>query len=357
MTASTTGTGAEPPVGSGPAPADGVEPALAPDEEEPDRRRRRLLLLLLLLLLLALLLGLAIWYLLFRQPIPVPTIPGEPVMPSYVTAIYGAERPMGVGVDGAGDRVYVGETAGELTARVFDSQGKEVAKLLPPLSTGSDHVPVYVAVNPTNGEVYVSDRPTASIYVYDAAGTYQRSFTPPPEAKGWQPLGLGFDATGNLYVTDVGLSPNQVWVFDAQGNKLRTFGGSEAMNFPNAIALDAAGYAYVSDSNNGRLLVYAPDGSVVATVSRGVGTGNLGLPRGVAIDSQGRVYVVDSSGQEVRVYGQYQQGAKGLEYLGSFGTQGEGNGAFSFPNGIAVDGRGRLYVTDSGNNRVQLWSY
>jgi sugar lactone lactonase YvrE len=59
----------------------------------------------------------------------------------------------------------------------------------------------------------------------------------------------------------------------------------------------------------------------------------------------------------VMVYGQFQEGAERLEYLGSFGTPGVANGTFAYPNGIAVDARGRLYVADSANDRVQLWSY
>ena len=59
----------------------------------------------------------------------------------------------------------------------------------------------------------------------------------------------------------------------------------------------------------------------------------------------------------VFVYAQYRSGASQIEYLGSFGSQGVANGQFSYPNGIAVDGRGRLYIADSTNDRVQLWSY
>jgi sugar lactone lactonase YvrE len=44
-------------------------------------------------------------------------------------------------------------------------------------------------------------------------------------------------------------------------------------------------------------------------------------------------------------------------YLGSFGQEGLRDGNFEFPNGIAVDNRGRVYVTDRENNRVQVWSY
>ena len=38
-------------------------------------------------------------------------------------------------------------------------------------------------------------------------------------------------------------------------------------------------------------------------------------------------------------------------------NSGVGDGQFQYPNGIAVDGRGRVYVADSFNDRVQVWSY
>ena len=76
--------------------------------------------------------------------------------------------------------------------------------MLPPVSTGADHVPVYLAVNPVTSEVYVSDRPTATIYVYDAAGTYQRAFTPPARRRAGSRWAWRSMPAGNLYVTDVG---------------------------------------------------------------------------------------------------------------------------------------------------------
>jgi DNA-binding beta-propeller fold protein YncE len=357
MTASPT---VQPAPGAVPVPEAGELPPTAgtPNAEEapPERRRRKVLLLLLLLGAFVALLGLAIWYLLFRQPIMVPTIPGETIMPGYVTSVYGAGRPMGVAVSPDGGRIYAGETSGDMVARVFDAQGSLVGHLVPPTSTGSQHVPVYLAVHPGTGEVWVSDRPSASVYVYAADGTYLRAFAP-EAAAGWQPLGIAFDAAGNAYVTDVGRQPHRVHVFDAEGTELRTIGADEGLEFPNGIAVDDAGYVYVTDSNNGRLLVFDADGAVVARVAQGSGTGQLGLPRGVAIDGLGRVYVADSSGHQVSVFGRYQPGSERLEPLGVFGAMGVSDGAFSYPNAVAVDGRGRLYVADSGNDRVQLWSY
>jgi DNA-binding beta-propeller fold protein YncE len=342
------------PAAESPEPAEDTEDAA---ETTPRRRRRRKAFLLLLLLLAFIgLLALALWYVLFRQPIPLPSIPGETVMPTYSTSVYGARRSLGVAVNAAGDRIYVGETEGDRIARVFDGSGNLLGLMEPPVSTGADHVPVYLAVDPINGEVYVTDRPTGSVYIYDANGTYQRAFEP-EGLEGWQPLAIAFDTAGNLYVSDVSVNPQTVLVFDRNGSQTRTLGETAGLNFPNGIAVDAAGNVYVTDGNNGRLVVIDTSGAVIAQVGRGTSQGNLGLPRGIAIDGQGRVHVGDATGQGVFVYAVLKPGERRLDYLGFFGGQGVSNGAFQFPNGVAVDGRGRVYITDSGNHRVQVWTY
>jgi len=333
-------------------------PAGGPADVQVDpqrRRRRKALALLLLLLALMLLIGLFIWYLLFRQPIPLPVIPVDP-LPAYATSIYGVSDPSGVAVTASGDRIYVAETGGDRVVRIFSAGGAELGVLRPPDTTGPEHAPVYVALHPTTGDVYVTDRPTGAINVYDREGTYLREFRPEGVTGVWQPIGLHVDAAANVYVTDVS-DEHRVVKFDTSGALVHTFGMEDGLNFPNGVAVDADGRVYVTDSNNGRLLVYAADGALVATIGRGAGIGNLGLPRGIAIDGQGRVFIVDSSGQGVTVYATLEDGAATPEYLGFFGGQGFADGQFSFPMGVAVDERGRVYVADTSNDRVQVWSY
>jgi len=343
--------------------ADGlpVPPEAVEDEpqERPRRPRRKAVVLLVLLGLLATLATIALWYLLFRQPIaelPIPGIP-ETQVPAYATAIYGARQPSGVAVSPSGDRIYVVGSGGDQTGIVFDAKGTKVGTMAPPESTGAQHVPVYAAVDPLTGEVYVSDRLTGAIYVYDRDGAYQRTFTLAQPRPGWQPLGLAFDATGNLYVTDLSGPFQKVLEIDRAATVVRTLGENDKLSFPNGVAVDGAGNVYVSDSNNGRVLMYGADGAVRAQVGRGSGQGNLGLPRGLAVDGAGRVFVADATGQSVFVYRAPGGDDRLLTFLGFFGGQGVSEGTFQYPNSVAADARGRIYVADTFNDRVQIWSY
>jgi DNA-binding beta-propeller fold protein YncE len=346
-----------PPVVEGEPVVEGDLTEISPEEER--RRRRKRALLLLLLGLLAMLATIAIWYLLFRQPIPVPLpIIPDAKLPSYATSIYGTNNPMGIAVSPDGNRIYVADTEGERVVRVFDAAGNPVAVAQPPETTGTEHVPVWIAIDPLTEEVYVADRPTGEIYIYDRDGAYQRTLTLAKPINGWQPVGIAFDKEGLLYVGDVGGGAYpRVLVIDRSANVTRTLGETSKMSFPNGIAVDKDGNVYVADSNNGRLLVFDLAGTIRAQVGRGTGQGNLGLPRGVAVDGNGRVHVGDATGQGVFVFRAPTGEDRRLDFIGFFGGEGVADGKFEYPNGVAVDGRGRVYVSDTVNDRIQVWSY
>jgi DNA-binding beta-propeller fold protein YncE len=348
---------AEVPAAEAPPEAGVGGPAAGTPEEEKKKRRRRAILLLFLLGLLAGLILLTIWYLLFRQPLPIPLPPLPDLqLPGYSTSIYGPTNPTGVAVTPSGDRIYVTDTGGDRISYIFDAGGKQLGTMTPPAETGAEHVPTYVAIDPLTSEVYVTDRPTGSIYIYDSDGRYQRPFAPVAPIVGWQPLALTFDSAGLLYVTDQSGASPKVEVFDRTGAVVRTLGETEGFTYLNGVAVDGAGLVYVTDSNNGRLLVFDASGTVVARIGRGAGSGNLGLPRGIAIDGD-RTFVVDSSGQGALLYRTLQPEQTRPDYIGFFGGHGFADGQFAFPMGAAVDDRGRVYVADTANGRVQVWSY
>ena len=324
--------------------------------EMSNKRKRRIAALTIALLILGLLFA---WYLLNRKPLT--ALPGlnDTKMPHYEMSIYGATKPLGVAVTPSGDRIYVTESNGTRMVRVYDRAGKQVDTLKPPASTGPDHLPMYVAIDPTTQDVYVSDRVTASIYIYDANGKYLRTFAPKGNlgAK-WAPLALTFGPDGRLYVTDINgttTKTHRVVVFGPDGTLVHSM-GTPGLSFPNGIVVDSHGNIEVSDSNNSRLVVFNVAGKTLAMIASGVGEGDLGMPRGTAVDDSGRLYVVDTSDHNVKVYNVGDSGSTPA-YVGLFGTEGQLDGTFEFPNGIATDTRAHIYVTDRENNRVQVWGY
>ena len=334
---------------------DGAPPVL-PTKNGP--RKRKITLLLILLLIFA---ALFAWYLLNRKPLS--ELPGlsSTKLPHYEFSIYGTTKPIGVAVTPTGDRIYVTESDGDRVVRIFDRAGKPVGTINPPSSTGKSHLPLYVAINPTTQDVYVSDRFTGSVYIYNAKGTYLRTFAPKGNlgAPKWAPLGLAFGPDGSLFATDIrGLTnkTHRVLEFSPDGTLLHSMGAPGQLSFPNGIVVDAHGNIEVSDSNNGRLVVFNVAGKMLATISQGIGEGDLGLPRGAAVDDSGRLFVADTSDHMVRAY---TIGATGTvpAYIGSFGDEGQLDGRFEYPNGVATDTRAHIYVTDRENNRVQVWGY
>ena len=321
------------------------------------KRKAGITALVIALIILALLFA---WYLLNRKPLS--ELPGlsDTKMPHYEFSIYGTSHPLGVAATASGDRVYVTESDGTRLVKIFDAKGKPVGTLTPPKSTGPSHIPVYVAINPKTQDVYVSDRVTASIYIYDAKGKYLRTFAPKGNLGGkWSPLGLAFGPDGVLYATDVrgpDSKTHRVLAFAPDGKLLHSMGKPGELSFPNGIVVDSHGNIEVSDSNNGRLVVFNVAGKMLATVSRGVGEGDLGLPRGAAVDDVDRLFVADTADHMIRVY--KIEGSKATPtYLGSFGGEGQLDGTFEYPNGVATDKRARIYITDRENNRVQVWGY
>ncbi len=73
-------------------------------------------------------------------------------------------------------------------------------------------------------------------------------------------------------------------------------------------------------------------------------------PRGIAVDSQNRVYVTDTGKQRVVVFDNLGN------YITQFGSRGMVVGQLDEPVGIAVDAEGKVYVADTWNNRVQVFS-
>lgn len=170
------------------------------------------------------------------------------------------------------------------------------------------------------------------------------------------PRNVAVSADGTVYVLDTG--NHRVQVFDSKGQFLRMWGskGPDAgqLQEPWGIAVDREGYVIVADTWNHRIVRFTPDGQVAAMWGQyGTTGGTLGAPsvfwgpRGVAVDSEGNIYVTDTGNKRVQKF------SPAGEFLGQWGGYGVENGQFDEPVGIAIDRAGNIYVADTWNRRVQ----
>jgi uncharacterized protein (TIGR03437 family) len=149
---------------------------------------------------------------------------------------------------------------------------------------------------------------------------------------------------------------------------------SSSLNAPGGLAIGPNGNLFVADAGNNRVLEYAGRPGNGASAVRVYGQPNmttgfrqvqvspqtLSNPQGVAVDQASNLYVCDSAANRVVIFSNTQNappsGHVASYVLGqnNFGTTG-GSG-LKTPVGVAVDSSGNIYVADTGNNRVLIYS-
>lgn len=214
--------------------------------------------------------------------------------------------------------------------------------------------PYALAVN--HGRVFVSDLAERQIDVFDISGRrfYAIGATGPGALT--KPMGLSADRGGHLFVADGGA--NTIFSYDEQGNYLQRIGGPQWFNRLTSVAIDAGGQRLYAidggDAGTGdpRVRVFdARDGRHLFDFGkRGSGPGEFAMPYDLAINRDGQVYVTDSGNCRIQIFDR--EG----NYLKSFGTPGTSLGRFGRPKAIAIDAAGEVYVADALSGNFQIFN-
>ena len=295
--------------------------------------------------------------------------------------------PYGVATDSAGD-VYVADTlnnairkitpagvvttlAGTGTAGHADGTGA-AASFNRPNGVATDGAGnIYVA--DTNNSIIRNITPTGVVTTLaGTAGVIGHADSVGTGASFAYPTGIATDSVGNIYVADsnnqtirkitpTGLVTTLAGTAGVTGGTDGT-GAAASFAYPGGVATDSAGNIYVADTSNSTIRKITPAGVVTTLAGTGTagyadGTGaaaSFNNPYGVATDSAGDVYVADTFNSTIRKI----TPAGVVTTLAGTGTAGHADGvgttaSFSYPDGVATDGAGNIYVADTGNKVIR----
>ncbi|MGC2616396.1 MAG: 6-bladed beta-propeller [Terracidiphilus sp.] len=213
--------------------------------------------------------------------------------------------------------------------------------------------PYGVAVD-SKGMVYVADQRVGAIFIFNTETRDCQMIRNGIEAHfGWI-NGLAIDDDDRLFVSDGKM--HRVLIFNTKHELENQI--TEGLVDPVGLAIDTTNrFLYVVDTQQDQVLVYDADS---LKLLRRIGTGgknhflttpgDFGAPQGVAVDGDGNVYVTDTMNNRVEIFD-----ADG-NFVSEFGKHGDGPGYLARPKGIAVDGDGHIWVADQMEDRLQVFN-
>jgi type IX secretion system substrate protein/SdrD B-like protein/NHL repeat-containing protein len=271
-------------------------------------------------------------------------------------------------IAGNGTAGYAGDGGQATAAELYDSYGVAID------AAGN----VYIADTENHRVRKVTTTGIISTFAGNGTGGYSGDGGQATAAELKDPNGVAFDAAGNVYIADTynhrirkvntaGIISTVVGTgtagFSGDGGQAT----SAELNYPQGVALDAAGNLFIPDQNNNRIRKVITSTGIISTYA---GNGTLGYsgdggqataaeingPQGVALDAVGNLFIADEDNNRIRM----------VNTAGIISTfAGNGTASFSGDGGqataaeldvteaVALDAAGNLYITDHNNNRIR----
>lgn len=260
------------------------------------------------------------------------------------------DDPIDIAVDNHG-RTYVanygnGSTAiGTVTVYAAGATGNATPVQTISGSNSKIQGPDGIALDPLNGDIYVSNTDFGSSFSVDVYGAHATGNVRPKariaghNARLSFPTGLTLDPSGNIFVPNGNNKTITVYAAGSKGDvaPIRIINGRHELD-PEKLALDSSENTYVSNFTLSTVVVYGAGASGMPTPIRTIKGSKTGLhfPWGVTLDGSSNIYVVNEFGG-TSSYGSVTVYAPGTaENVSPINTISGSATALADPRGIAI---------------------
>jgi len=152
--------------------------------------------------------------------------------------------------------------------------------------------------------------------------------------------------------------------FDGQGNFIKAFGAGQLL-FPHGFTIDSRDHLWITDGHVGggkgdTVLEFDTSGKLLRTLGKpgvsGSGPDTFHEPNAVLVAPDGSIFVSENHTRDYKGHPRVIKFDANGKFIKQWGTSGTGPGQFGMPHCLALDSKGRLYVGDRDNNRIEIFT-
>ncbi len=282
---------------------------------------------------------------------------------SYISSIYGDQentvpqagtaaqestalrQPEGIACDDR-SRVIVADTGNGRILR-YRFQDQTISSDLPAIQLPELVLPARVQLN-SRGEIFVLDRRSRRIVRLTPEGAFHSYLEPTGlPSPTYVPRSFCIDRNDAIHVLDI--FSERVLILNPEGRYLVHKKFPKDYGFFSDLAVDFKETVFLIDSVNATVFAAAKDAAAFSPLTQNLKE-YMRFPTAITTDNRGRIYLVDRNGSRIIIL------APDGSLLGRLSAMGWKEGLLNYPSQLCINSRGEIFIADTNNNRIQVFA-